>query len=370
MRSITKPSHLLLGLSFVLFLFLPFFQQHFEMFELSGVTEGRRKVKFPQLKKVGLIEFTRRFERYYNDNFGFRDFLIKINNSIKFHLFGVSTSDQVLIGKDGWLYLTAGTALDKRSKKRTLTQQNLQRKLRLYQEKADFLQNLGIKYLLIVAPNKNSIYPEFYPDYAQAEVQGKYEQFINYMNSNSKLVLTDIKPKLIVAKNQGELFFRGDSHWNDLGAFIAYQEIAEKLKQQFPQIEIADLDNYKLYKKGGASALIRMLGIFKPTQHESIYLKPKQPDLWYNFARKQRSRHAPFIVRRNFEIQGQTPDSGKLVEKAIVYRDSFFARLAPFVSLHFKEIKMYSTQFYKFDKKLIEQERPSIVIEEIVERSL
>lgn len=360
----------ILCFGFVLYLFLPLLQQTLAPFELPGVKEGRKKMAFPSLHKFGVEKFTTRFERYYNDNFGFRDFLIKLSNSLKFHLFGVSSTEQVLIGKDGWLFLTAGTNLDSKPRRRSLTQNTLQRKAASFQKKSDTLAALGIKYLLVIAPDKNSIYPEYYPAHLKPPSTGKYEQFLKYMREHTTVALSDIKPRLLSAKTEGELYFRGDSHWNDLGAFFGYLAITEELKRLFPNIKPSALEEFKLYERPGAYALVRMLGIFKPQQFPSTYVKRKVPDLWYNLARKQRSRHAPFVVRRNFPIQDHFPPVSELIPKGIVYRDSFFARLASFVSYNFAELHMYSTQYYKFDLELIKKEQPSIVIEEIVERNL
>src|SRR5215216_5769542 len=47
-------------------------------------------------------EYGRKLEAYYNDNYGFRDFFIRLKNQLDYSLFGVS--DEVLISPDGYLF--------------------------------------------------------------------------------------------------------------------------------------------------------------------------------------------------------------------------------------------------------------------------
>lgn len=352
-------------------LFVPLAQLVFAPVNLKGVIEGGRKAKFPKIAKVGWQRFPHRFDRYFEDNFGFRDVLIKVGNSIRFHLFGVSPTTQVLVGKDGWLFLTAGTRLEKNRRHPYLSAGDLNQLQDVYESRQRFLAQRGIKYLLIVPPNKNTVYPEFYPDNISTRDEvSAYDQFVDHMRSRATVPLVDMKPRLMDQKERQRIYFRTDSHWNMLGAFAGYEEIALELKKLFPQIRPVSIDDYEPFERAEPAGLTRMLGVFFAPRFSDIFLRRKSPDPWYKAALKQRRRHAPLVVRRNYGINGQLPDASGLIPKGIIYRDSFFARLTPFVTQHFSEAQLYSTAYFSFDKELIERERPSVVIEEFVERNI
>jgi hypothetical protein len=57
--------------------------------------------------------------------------------------------------------------------------------------------------------------------------------------------------------------------------------------------------------------------------------------------------------------------------RAVVFRDSFFEPLIPFMAEDFNQIVYIWTQYdHSIMEKLIEQQKPQIVIEEMVERLL
>ncbi len=67
--------------------------------------EKRDKGPRPVFTLQNYEAFPREWEAYYNDNIPFRNQLIRLNNSIDYYLFGQSSSGQVAIGKDGWLFI-------------------------------------------------------------------------------------------------------------------------------------------------------------------------------------------------------------------------------------------------------------------------
>ena len=115
-----------------------------------------------KLERGDLAEFPAQFEAYYNDAFGLRDPLIRGNNLARVSLLGVSTSSKVMIGKRGWLYYAAEGAVDDLGAV-IPCREELERWARALEERRDWLARRGIRYLVMFAPNKHTIYPEFCP---------------------------------------------------------------------------------------------------------------------------------------------------------------------------------------------------------------
>ena len=70
------------------------------------IDEYRLPNQFPQDNFIEFFKYNSRYskkiEDYFNDNFGFRDFLVRCKNQIEYTLFRKSVN--LTIGKGGWLY--------------------------------------------------------------------------------------------------------------------------------------------------------------------------------------------------------------------------------------------------------------------------
>src|SRR5689334_6007171 len=86
------------------------------MAQLAGLGqssgENRTLAPLPKLSKFkDLADLTRASENYVNDRFGLRSQLVHANSLLHYRL-GLSTSKDVVIGKDGWLFYTADRILE------------------------------------------------------------------------------------------------------------------------------------------------------------------------------------------------------------------------------------------------------------------
>ncbi len=82
------------------------------------------------------------------------------------------------------------------------------------------------------------IYPELMPgSLHRLHSHYRADQLLAYMRAHSTVEILDLRPALLEAKPRGLLYHHYDTHWNDRGALIAYQQIAARLKQWFPAIE-------------------------------------------------------------------------------------------------------------------------------------
>ena len=107
-------------------------------------------------------EFPRRFERYWNDSFAFRRHLIRWHSLAKLRL-GVSPSPKALLGQDGYLFYAAEQSVDYFRAVKPFTPSELARWRDDLESRRAWLAERGIRYLVVVAPNKETIYPEFMP---------------------------------------------------------------------------------------------------------------------------------------------------------------------------------------------------------------
>lgn len=133
-------------------------------------------------------------------------------------LIGESGSPQVIRGRDGFLYFAE--SLDEKPLTHEETDA-LTVKLLALQET---LSADGRRLIVLIAPDKRSIYPEFLPAHILPEEADSLAQ-LNADLTAAGLTVLDAQSLLIARKAEGLLYFTGDSHWNARGACIVYREL-------------------------------------------------------------------------------------------------------------------------------------------------
>ena len=117
LRMIFKPNtnKRLLVFSFLGILFLPGLLSLLPLDTASRfIDENRRLTPFPDLEwsQKAIVQFPRGFEQYFNDHFQLRDYLILGYNWLKIKIWKRSSNKDVLIGADGWLFLSGDRVLE------------------------------------------------------------------------------------------------------------------------------------------------------------------------------------------------------------------------------------------------------------------
>lgn len=128
--------------------------------------EKRLPAAFPTFESGwgGIKKYLAGLEAYFNDHFGCRKCLVQWNNKWKWDVFrDASVRQNTIVGRDGWLYLADCQMVDHYRGVLRFKPEELQNWQKLLEERRDWLARRGIKYLFVVAPDKQSIYPEHLP---------------------------------------------------------------------------------------------------------------------------------------------------------------------------------------------------------------
>ena len=156
---------------------------------------------------------------------------------------GVSGSPRYLVGKEGWFFhRSADDALAQARGVSLFTPLELERWIGWMEARQSWLAERGIEFLVVIAPGKQSIYPEFLPDWANQVGPTRYDQIVARLRRGSSFELLDLHGPLLRAKASERLYFRSDGHWNDLGAFVAYRAIAEWIAARHPDVRVLSRD--------------------------------------------------------------------------------------------------------------------------------
>lgn len=355
--------------AFLALLWLPTLDVFFKLDHAPTPEENRSPAQWPQFSGIGQSrDFITGIESYFNDYFGFRKQLVRWNNQWKGRLFKDPPSQDVLIGRDGWLFYLGDGMFENWTRQASFSEQDLENWRRLLEMRRDWLRERGIKYLFVVPPDKHTVYPEYLPDWMEKSAKpSKIQQLSAYMKAYSTVEVLDLSQTLIEARKIRVVFLKTDAHWNLFGGFVAYRALVNALANQMPGLEPLPLDAYdwKLVTRPGGD-LTRMLGVADSClETQALQFVATKPLPAFEVLHKP----ARFHRQNAKDAKGPTYDytfNGQASGKAIVFRDSFATSWHQFLGQNFKEV-LYIWH-YDWDRPLIEREKPDVVIDEMLER--
>jgi hypothetical protein len=317
----------------------------------------------------------RKLKRAFEENFGLRKQLLRWHGLLMVKGLGVSGSVMTVVGKEGWLFLAREVAargetnfLSDYRGTRPFTAPELAGWTRALEERRQWLAERGIRYLFVVAPNKESIYPEFLPaTITRVSPRTRLDDLVAAARQNPRLAVVDLRPALREAKRHGRVYHRTDSHWNAMGAYAADGEIARSLARELPAVQPLPLSDFEVsvVRRPGGD-LARFLGLQELLDEESVRFRLRR-------ARPLRGLPGGLDVEgRDVDFPQQTViecDDAPL-PRAVVAVDSFGASLLPFLARHFRRTLVLPNTVVNLDRAAVEREQPAVFIHLMVERRL
>ena len=350
---------------FVAVIALPLLARALPLDATFALAENRAPAPFPAIALKGwvLVSFPRRFERYWNDSFGLRHVLIRWHSLGKIAL-GVSPSPKALVGKEGFLFYTHERSLEYFRRVTPFTPAELAQWRQALETREAWLRERGIRFLVVVAPNKETIYPEHMPDlYRPLRPDSRLDQLVEHLRrQRSPVEVLDLREPLRQAKAHGRIYHKTDTHWNDVGAFVAYGEILRRIGPWFPGMRSEPWPADPVVRTRSGGDLARLLALEDRFREERIDLVPRA---------SRRARPAGLSLPAAIT----NPEDWSAFEcaecggpRVVMYQDSFNTDLAPFLSEHFTRIVYGNSSRMLVD--VIERERPGLFVQEFVERIL
>ncbi len=364
-----KSCKYILGIFFIATIFYPLITSVYQEPKKVSSLEKRNLTAFPSIKSTkDLQDFPKKFDSYYSDHFGLRDFFIKYYRLAKFKL-GDSPSKDVTIGKNGWLFLGGikkgynrysdpiGDAVNSN----LYSKKQLKQFAEYMQLLNDWLLSQNIRYIFVIAPNKHTIYFDQLPSFIKKRgEESATDQLFNYLKKHTNIKYVDLRPSLLKEKQKYQLYYKTDTHWNHFAANIAQYEIMKEIKTLFPNKINPEKQRISSKKTQGGDLATFIGGL-------NAYFSDIQPFPVFNKGCK------PVMIPEKVKFFTETHSFECKDEQlaAVIFRDSFFTALKPYFARKFKR----STFIWKRPEfadfvKFIDKEHPDIIIEEWVERTL
>jgi alginate O-acetyltransferase complex protein AlgJ len=353
----------LFSVIFILILFVPLIKLIITPIAPVSAVEKRSLAPLPEVKNQDIRRIISGFETFFNDHFGFREELVAVQRYFLVQT-GYSPQKQVVIGKQGWWYPADTVALYQNAD--PLTDQEKERLGVMFRMRQAWLHSLGIEYLLVIAPDKARIYPEYLPEGTTIINPGShFDEFHTLMQENG-VNIVNLKPALLAAKAQQDhlLYYKGDSHWNKLGAYVASLEMQEAINQLFPQDAPDNLVPATILPIRWTPDLGNFMGVGSLIQEDAV--QAARP--------LQCGRYAEYHGNLDFLPDVHRPIMSTCeTQRLHVYTtgDSYFQDLFPFFMDSFSE-HIYVQDWYNqlILDSLLQERTPDLVIDEMVERRI
>jgi len=323
----------------------------------------RAPMPFPR----GLSSQTfRRISTWFNDRLGMRYPLMVLDSHWRLAVWRLRFRGDVLFGTGSWLFLNdaspapAARMTDVRGYLR-MADNDIARFDRQMAAVRSQLAACGKAAFVAIAPNKQSIYPEelrgteIYPP-------SRLDHLLEHLSPPTRAMFIDPRGELRETKRRYGVpnYRQTDSHWNDLGAFIAYQKIVTALAQArvVDRPELATLDSVTVHAEASAGGDVATNILFLP----------------WNFPDQQvRLRGGPeFALSVQSERHRMVVTNPQGRGKLLVFTDSFGEWFPSLLGRHFAAVEILRRPAWPalFDGEQIARSKADVALIEIAERSL
>ncbi|WP_074794892.1 alginate O-acetyltransferase AlgX-related protein [Nitrosospira briensis] len=298
-----------------------------------------------------------------------------------FYPHGISTNpDQVLIGKDDWLYLGEqyDNTISRNRRGATVEDAEVARIIgQATNSWSEWLSQKGVsKFRVMLSPDKTTIYPEFLPGWAQPATESATDTLLKNVSQG---LYIDTRTALRAAKSRfsESLYYKTDTHWNSLGAWVAFQAFQTEIARTETDLrwlteQDVRISNVNERQGGDLAKFLRLKEILRDDE-VAIDIKSELPveTAQYDFetGRLKRSGGNPEIHTAQRPLLVKSKNA--LNQKRVLWlRDSFGTAIAPFMAATFSETVQlhYDAAHPEVFARLVEVYKPDYVFITVVER--
>ncbi len=252
-------------------------------------------------------------------------------------------SRNVVVSRSGWLFHGHKSFIRHYSNRDRWSDTQLSELLSQLHAIHRTLERQEIFFVLVSAPTKFSIYPEYFPKklIVPRSQHNRHYQLMNLLEMDGRIPVLRLHDALIEAKSHCQqefghpfLYSRMDHHWNSFGAYVAYRAIIKRLKGDgFLDLEIIPLGQFKRFDDRHADNLLL-------AQSGLLELNEALPFYGIEAGKKRGKRYRLLLIH-----------------------DSFGYYLKPFLSASFKAVEfVYANRGHRITRDLLARFKPDIVM--------
>ena len=271
-------------------------------------------------------------------------------------------SNQVIIGKDDWLFykdnIDGDTIADFEGTNR-YGKNELNEMLKTVRYIQGKMEDRGVKFAILVPPNKENIYSEFMPDIYSYNPLSSTDIMVDYLRSNGISILSP-KDGLMRYHSDIQLYYSYDSHWNQLGGYIGVKTLMDFWNIPLQEIDEKRILSYPLkgkYHYGAMDDLAQMSGLIAILNDELEYeIEGTRLIDWQRYEKEQNAKEISYF--KNTEA--------RLSETVFLIGDSFRTAMIPALCQIFQNV--YIVDRSNYSASMLEELNPDYLVVEYVER--
>lgn len=320
--------------------------------------DNRMLYEFPVVRIGG---FRKNLELYLSDRIGFREELITLYQNFCNTVFRKLEHPAYIKGKEGHVMVD----WDLRSYQHLDVDENYVINLTEYLKSLeDFCNSRGSGFLFFLSPNKETIYPEYFPEGYNVRKQPNRSERIVEELTKAGIPFVYPRDRFLELKREVDLYNKkyDAGHWNDNGCFYGNQEIIRVLSCQYPAIGELRQDEFNIKYE---------LKEYLPRSHFIINEAVPVYELNKNSSMEDKEIYNRLALPENYHFFYKNTDPKNMdMPKILIFGDSYFQEAAKFYQNHSSELTMLHSHNLKNAEYYISVFQPDIVIVEAVERVL
>ncbi|WP_305151750.1 hypothetical protein [uncultured Dubosiella sp.] len=264
-------------------------------------------------------------------------FTTKLTNAFSGNTFIEST--RVLLGKDGWLFYKAtddgDPVSDFQGVNRYAESDMAAIAAKLCVER-DAIEAKGVQFGILSIPNKASVYPELMPATITRDNDvSRTDELFDYLAKNTDLHVVNAKNSLMDERQNHQLYYSTDTHFNAIGEFVTAMDVLKLFGQ--PADSLKNVKFNELYNNyaGDLALLCDMQSEFAQ-------------DTFYEL-----------------DPSSENPEA-KSTKNVLIIGDSFGERLVNTLDEYYGDVTYVN--IWSFTPDMIDELHPDIVLWECAER--
>lgn len=285
---------------------------------------------------------------YIGDHFAFRQELITAKAALDAALFRTSSSEDVVLGREGWLFYR--DTLPSYLHTQPMTDRELYAAAHTLALMREYVEGRGARFYVTVAPNKASLYPQYLANVGEPlPGEDDIDRLRPWLERENISYLDLFSP---FRQAEEVLYYAQDSHWTTRGAALAHDALIQGLGKADQTPFFSGSVHAGEAHRGDLYEMLYPAG--RGTEADAAY------DRAFAFT-YLRTPRGPDDQR----IETENPDaSGNL----LMFRDSFGNALHPFLADAYG--KALFSRAMPYTLELLEDTGADTVLVELVERNL
>lgn len=213
----------------LLFLFIPALQNIFHFKWIKPLKGAYYEVNDVGLSTKDWFEgiYQVNKDKYINQNFGLRNYYVRLNNQLDYKLFRKANVEKVVVGKGDFLF--EDNYIDAYFGNNFAGKEILEERYKKLKIVQDYLQQQGIFLEVIFAPGKASFFPEFIPSGWITEKKMNNYEYTSQLCKKYDIRFIDFNAWFLSQKNFSpyDLYPKTGIHWSNYGSLVAFDSLVK-----------------------------------------------------------------------------------------------------------------------------------------------